>query len=75
MDTIKPTTPDAERTAGSLHRDCSTAPVILCKIIGHKWRVKTHRDDEPEKGYRTTTTHEKKACIRCGTPNPNYEAQ
>lgn len=22
MDTIKPTTPDAERTAGSLHRDC-----------------------------------------------------
>lgn len=23
MDTIKPTTPDAERTCGSLHRDCS----------------------------------------------------
>lgn len=25
MNTIKPTMPDAERTAGSLHRDCSAA--------------------------------------------------
>lgn len=73
MNTPKDST--AERTPGSLHPACSTAPCILCKIIGHKWALKVEQDDKPSKGYTTIHRIEKKACVRCGTPNPNYGAQ
>ena len=46
MDTIKPTMPDAERTAGSLHRDCSPAGPKAGRRVLHLWMGRGNVIDE-----------------------------
>ena len=60
---------------GSLHPACSVRTCILCKIIGHKWVQKIRRDNDPHPGYQYIHHNQMKGCLRCGEPNPNYEAQ
>lgn len=71
MDTIKPTTPDAERTEGSLHRDCSAAFDLKPKPSAKKYC--------PKCGYVMDTDYDTKpdgsmvaewVCIDCGHYEP-----
>ena len=45
----------------------------MCWVLGHDWRYKlkdeyTYR----EEGFTKTMYYYRKACNRCGKPNPNY---
>ena len=61
MDTIKPTTPDAERTAGSLHRDGSADGVEEEKAALRTYRRIWER--LPER-----LRHDMLASMRCWSP-------
>lgn len=47
--------------------------VLLCCIIGHKWRSKVRRDEmEGGQMYRYTHVYIQSHCLRCGEPNPGF---
>lgn len=49
-------------------------PSILCRLFGHKWRVKDV-DELKYAGYRFTRTYAVRYCIRCGCENPYYQSK
>lgn len=46
---------------------------VECWQKGHKWHTQT-QDDMERPGYRVTTNHTHKFCLRCGVENPGYPA-
>ena len=48
-------------------------PSLLCRLIGHKWWLRTSKEDTLIEGGDILTHSrwdEMETCVRCGIPNP-----